>query len=335
MSYSLLYTADGVTKDISDFVSKINFGGDRHTAVRKLDVSLLSGTDVYIPKLDIKNGGLLTVFSDEKELIRAVIFKQDRNNKGEFSVSGYTHGIYLTKNKDTKIFTQVTASQIIRQICTDFNITAGEIADTRIVIPKLVLREKTLWDMILIALTETTNKSQIKYRVFFKEGKLNVCEKRTQIVPLALEADTNLLSAGMSTSIEDTKNKLIVIGKLPQDSGKELTCTIEDKDLQKRYGLMQEIQEDSNDKITDSSLRQTAYKLKEDLFKEMKEANVEALGIDDAEAGMAVYVIEPVTGMADSYYIDQDDHTIEGNSHTMSLKLAFTDEAPALDYEGE
>lgn len=103
--------------------------------------------------------------------------------------------------------------------------------------------------------------------------------------------------------------------------------------MHRLYGVMQEIREESGDRITESTIRQTAETLLKDLCKEGIQADVETLGIDDVEAGMVVYVVESAAGLTGSYYIEQDDHSIEGNKHTMRLKLALTDEVPELEYE--
>lgn len=333
MSYSVLYTDSGVSKDISDFVVSIQYGGERQTAVRKLDVSVISGTDAYIPKLELKRGAMLTLLSGDKELIRAVIFKEGRDDRGNIKITAYTHGIYLAKNRDTFKYEQQKASQIAKDICSRLGIPAGSIADTKVILPKLIFREKTLWDMILISLTETTKQSGVKYRVFFNEGKLNIAEKRSQTVTWALEAGVNLLSVNCSKSIEELRNQIKVTGKLPKGGNKELEFTVKNTSFQKLYGIMQDVKEETGDNMTESTLVQIANTMLKELCKEVIEADVEAIGIDSVESGMAVYVVETVSGLTGSYYVDQDDHSIEGNKHTMRLKLAFTDEVPVLEYE--
>jgi hypothetical protein len=335
VSYSILYTDNGITKDISDFVTSIQYGGERQTVVRKLDVSVLSGTDAYIPRLELKKGAMLTLLSGSKELIRAVIFKEDRDDKGNVKITAYTHGIYLAKNKDTFKYEQQKASQIAQDICSRFGITAGVITDTKIILPKLIFREKTLWDMILISLTETTKQSGVKYRVFFNEGTLNIAEKQSQTVMWALEAGVNLLSANGSKSIEELRNQVKVTGKLPKGGNKELEFTVKNTVFQKLYGIMQEVREETGDGMTESKLVQIANTLLKELCREEIEADVEAIGIDSVESGMAVYVVEKVSGLTGSYYVEQDDHSIEGDKHTMRLKLSFTDEVPTLEYDSQ
>ncbi len=332
MSYTVLYTEGNVTKDISDFVTSIQYGGERLTAVRKLDVSLLSGTDAYIPKLDLKRGARLTLFSEDKELIRAVIFKEDRDDRGGVKITAYTHGIYLTKNKDTIKFEQQKASQIVGVICSKFGIPAGTIVDTQVIHPKFIFRESTLWDMILTALTETTKQNNIKYRVFFQNGRLNICEKRKQAESWVLEAGNNLISANSSASIEELRNQVKITARLPKGGKKELEFVVKNEEFQKLYGIMQEVKEETGDGMTESKVMQIANTMLKELCREEIEADVDAIGIDAVEAGMAVYVVEPVSGLTGSFYIDQDDHSIEGNKHTMKLKLSFTDEVPQLDY---
>lgn len=334
MSYSVWYSEDGFKQDISDFVAGVQYSGDIQSAARKLELSVLSGTDVFIPKLEIRKGGLLTLFSEEKELMRAVVFREDRDDKGNVKVTGYTHGIYLAKNKDTHVFTRMKASQIAEKICSEFQIPTGTVEDTKEVFTSLIFREKTLWDMIVIALTETTKRTGIKYRMFFKEGKLNLCEKRTQYTSWMLEEGVNLMSANISSSIEETKNAVKVIGRNSMDSKEEgPSYTAEDAQSQKLYGVLQEVSEESGSDISQSKLRQIAENKLKELGKEQIETSVEALGIDDVEAGMAVYVKETATGLTGTYYVEQDDHTIGGNSHTMRLKLALTDEVPKLEYD--
>ena len=335
MSYSILYTDNGITRDISDFVTSIQYGGERQTAVRKLDVSVLSGTDAYIPGLELKKGAMLTLLSGSRELIRAVIYKEERDDKGNVKITAYTHGIYLAKNKDTCKYEQQKASQIVQDICKRFGITAGVVADTKIILPKLIFREKTLWDMILVSLTETTKQSGIKYRVFFSEGTLNIAEKRSQTVMWALESGVNLLSANASKSIEELRNQVKVTGKLPKGGNKELEFTVKNTAFQKLYGIMQEVREETGDGMTESKLVQIANTILKELCREEIEADVEAIGVDGVESGMAVYVVEKVSGLTGSYYVEQDDHSIEGNKHTMRLKLAFTDEVPVLEYDAQ
>lgn len=334
MSYSVLYSYGGVTKDISDFVSSIQYGGESQTAVRKMELSILSGTDTYIPSIEIKRGGLLILLSDGSELMRTVVFKEDKDDKGNIKITSYTHGIYLAKNKNSKKYTKQTASQIAQDICKEFEIPVGTIEDTKIILKSLILRDKTLWDMLLIALTETTKKSGVKYRVFFKEGKLNISAKSKQSTYRVIEKGVNLFSANTSSSVEEMKNKIVVIGRYPEDKNDAgLTYIVENTSMQKQYGLMQELQDESGNGLSKSDLKQIGDKMLKDLCKEETEAEIEALGIDEIESGVAVYVVESQTGLRDSFYVDQDDHTIEKNVHTMRLKLTRTDEVPKLEYE--
>ncbi len=335
MSYSVLHVQSGVTKDISDFVTGIEYGGEMASAVRKMDISVLSGTDAFIPRLNIKNGDLLVLRNGDSEIMRGIIFRQDRDDKGALKLTAYTHAVYLVKNKDTNRFEQIKASQIAAEICRDFGIPAGKLEDTRIIFPKLIFRDKTLWDIIVTALTETTKQSGIKYRVYFKEGKLNIVRKSSQSVYLVLKEGGNLLAASASASIEDMKNQIKLVGKLTGQDGEEteLMYTAQNEEMQKLYGIMQETHEESGDNINRSTIRQIAETMLKELCREEIEADIEAMGLDEVEAGAAVRVTEPVTGLSGVFYVDQDSHTIEGARHTMKLKLTRTGDVPDMEYE--
>ncbi|MCX8132024.1 MAG: hypothetical protein N3I35_18245 [Clostridia bacterium] len=337
MSYKVFYSADGVTKDITDFVTGIQYSGETGTAARKMEISVLQGTDFFVPKLRFRNGGMLILFSEGKEIMRTVVFKQDRNDKDTLKLTSYTHGIYLVKNKDTNRFEQLKASQIAEKICRDFGIETGHIEDTKLIFPKLIFRDMTLWDMIVTALTETTKRNGVKYKVLFKEGKLYIYEKRKQLVSWVLKEGVNLLGANISSSIEDMKNQIKVVGKLTrEDCQNEMAGILINQKLQRLYGVMQEVREESGDNVDMSTVMQIADNMLKELGREAIEADIEAIGLDEVEAGSALQITESTTGstgLSGIFYVVQDEHSIEGNKHTMRLKLTRTDDIPVMNYE--
>lgn len=320
MSYTVTNVlADGTAYDISQLVGTIKWGGDIRQAARKLEISLAFGRDYYLPKYDAPLGSLLVLRSDYGELLRGVIFDRRKDTGGDYSLVAYDHLIYLLKSKGTYIFRGMTATAIIQKLCGDFGIPIGEIADTGITLDKLILRDQTIYDMCVIALTETTKRNGKKYMMRMKEGSLQVIEKAQQPLRWLITEGQNLMEASYSENIEDMRNRIVIVGDKDQ-----VLATVEDADLIRQYGILQELKQEGN--IKTGEAQTIAANMLKDLGKISRGASITCLGLDDVEAGTAIEVQESLTGLVGTFYVDTDDHTVENGQHTMSLELNWTDE---------
>lgn len=154
------YQDDQQNVHLDPIVKSVSWSGDIKQAARKLVVELSNTGDQREIYMTYKKGGELRLIWDEKlELFRGVLFADQLNSKGQMTLTAYDENIYLTKSKDTKIFRNMTASSVIKKLCGEFSISIGEIQDTGYVIPKLVFRDKTLFEMMVMSLTESQNKT--------------------------------------------------------------------------------------------------------------------------------------------------------------------------------
>ncbi|WP_232696182.1 XkdQ/YqbQ family protein [Brevibacillus daliensis] len=311
-------------------VQSANWSGDITGPARKLDVSLVNTTDGRRKAFPIELGKELRLYSDGKELFRGLSFTHQIDDRGNMSVTAYDDNIYLTKNQDTQIFRNMTASAIVKKLCGEFGVPVGQIDDTGYVIPKLVLRDKTLWDMMITALTVTQKQTGRRYFICSKEGKLHLLARKEQPVRWVLENGVNLLSASYSQSIEDMRTQVKVIGG--DEKKKQYVAVVKNEELIKRFGIMQHLENADND-ATKSQVEQLAKQLLKDLGTINDDASIEALGISEVYAGTGVYVQESMTEIIGGYYVSVDSHTFEGAKHTMSLTLSATDDLPTIEYE--
>ncbi|WP_141500973.1 XkdQ/YqbQ family protein [Paenibacillus luteus] len=313
---------------IDEIVQDVEWSGDVKQAYRTLTVSLLNTNDGSGTLLNFEIGRELRFISDGAELFRGVIFRREIDQSGAMTLVAYDENVYLTKNEDTKKFTKVTASQIVRQLCTEFGINVGTIADTKYVIPKLILRDMTLWNMITTALTVTRKQTGRRYFVYASQGRLHLAERKDRKAAYLLESSSNLLTASYSQSIEDLRNQVRVIG------GKEKAPVIavaSDSASAARYGTMQHLENADTD-ATSAEVRQLAAQLLKELNVIDDEATVTALGYGDTFAGVSVYVYDAMTAIVGNYYVSSDSHSYTNGNHTMSLTLSATDDLPTLEY---
>ncbi|MDP5275700.1 XkdQ/YqbQ family protein [Chengkuizengella axinellae] len=303
---------------LDPLVTSITWSGDSKQAFRKLELQLSNTINGKEPTVIIEKGRLLRFLKDDKELFRGVIFSYSIQSDGNMSITAYDENIYLTKNVDTKKFTNMTASSIIKQLCNDFGISFGFIEDTGYVFPKLIMRNKTIWDMMNTAITETSKQIGRRFILISKEGKLQLIEQKRNVVEWVLQSGYNILNASYSESIEDLRNQVKVMSADHEDQ--PISTIVENQSLMQNYGLMQHIEE-SNVDHNASQNQQLANQLLKDLSKVSEEAEIEALGNEEVIAGSIIHVSETMTNLSGNYHVSTDTHTFQNKVHRMRLKI--------------
>lgn len=315
---------------VDPLVIRAEWSGDVAVPYRTLTLTLsntLNGEEQAIP---FEVGKEVRFYVDNVGLFRGIIFTYSITDRGEAVITAYDENVYLTKNVDTRKFVGMTASSIVKEICKAFEIPVGAIASTGYVIPKMILRNMDLWDMIVTALTETRKQNGRKFFVYAREGKLFLREKKDDIVRWMLEDGVNIISANRSQSIEDMRTSVKVIGG--DDEDKPITATAKDSAMASKYGLMQHL-EHADSALNKSQIEQLAKQRLKELAKVTEEVTVEALGLTDVVAGSAVYAFESMTDLVGGFYVNADTHTFENGGHRMSVTISKTDDLPKLDYE--
>lgn len=314
MSYAVLNIVQGATKDITQIVTGLSWGGDVREAARKLSLSFVYGGDDYTSKYKPPAGSLMVLLNDQgAELFRGVVWEPEIT-RGEGNITCFDHAIYLTHNKSTYKFVNMTPEAMIKKICGDFGIQTGSITAMGITLSKLILREQLLWDMIVAILTETGKRTGKKYRAVMKQGKLNVEEVGKQKQRWVIAEGSNLINATYRESLEDMRNRVVIVGDKDQ-----VLADVKNDSLIKQYGMLQEYRRESNIKPAEAQV--IAKNLLAELGKLSQEWEIEALGIDNVEAGQMIEVLEPVTGIVGRYYVLSDDHRVSNGVHTMHLAL--------------
>lgn len=327
MTISVIYDNDVYLDPI---LTSVTWSGDITQAYRSLSIGLTNTIDGKMQAVPIEIGRELRLLSDDTEVFRGIIFNHSVNARGIMNATAYDENVYLTKNSDTRKFSGLTADSIIRQLCADFGIDIGQIAETGYVIPKLTLRDKTLWDMITIALTETRKQTGRRFLLSAKEGALQLTERGEKVADFALEDTTNILDASYSQSIEELRTQVKVFGGDEEKS--PISAIAKDDELIARFGLMQHIERADSD-LKHSQIAQMAAKLLDDLGKIRDEASIEAIGNVEITAGTAVYVREALTQIIGGFYVITDSHSWSNGTHRMSLTISGDESLPRLEYE--
>jgi len=325
MSYSVIHVPrGGAAMDVSQLVSHIVWGGGIMEAARRLEIEIAYGDAAYIPRYEIQPGSVLLLRNDEREIIRGVVVSTDRGLSGTMTATSYEHSWYLLRSTATYRFSGMGADAITRRVCSDAGVPVGNLAAPGVTLPKLILRDTTLFDAIIIAYTEASKRTGKRYQVRMNEGQLNVVPKGGQRWRWVLSADTNISDAQLTESLENMFNRVIITNDSDQ-----VLARVEDAGLITQYGLLQHSKQEGD--VTAGEARTIAQTLLKQLGKLSRTSRLEVTGIDDVQAGDAVEVREPITGLSGIYYVESDEHTVEGGHHMMSLSLAWTDEVLTKD----
>jgi len=315
---------------IEDFVKSAVWSGDVAQPHRTLTLSVSNTLNGEDDAIAFELGKELKFYVDNVGLFRGVIFTYDISQDGNATVTAHDENVYLTKNVDTRKFVKMTAGSIVKEVAKAYEITTGTIANTGYVIPRLILKNMTLWDMMVTALTETRAQTGRKFYAYSRGGALYLREKKDEIVRWMLEDGVNIITANRSQSIEDMRTSVKAIGGDNED--KPVVSIAKNVALAKRYGLMQHV-ESADSRLTKSQIDQLAKERLKELGKVTEDVSIEALGISEVVAGSAVYAFESMTRLVGGFYVNADTHTFENGNHRMNVTLSKTDDLPKLAYE--
>ena len=235
------------TKDITQLISSIIWSGDYKQAARTLELSVVvSPHDYYLPKHYISLGDSIKLLDDNgKEIFQGYVFFKEKSITGtEMQVTVYDGLIYFLKSKGTYNFKNITAEEITKRICNDFNIKIGNLAETGVGITRIFDGEG-IYQIIMTAYTKASKITGKKYMPKMIEGKLNIIEKGTTVADYTLGSNTNIIDATYSESIENMINKVKIY-----DADGNYIGEVKNDEWIKKFGILQDIHKQDKGKET-------------------------------------------------------------------------------------
>jgi hypothetical protein len=320
----LIYIASNKAANVTNMVESITWSGDIGNLFRKADISLknINGAKSDKVLFNYKLGNLVTIHSDEKEIFRGYIFNKSIDTDGNDTFVAYDELVYAGKNSTSLIVKNRLASEVINSEFKKFGITIGSIESTRYKIPKKVIQNQSLSEMVKILLEETTKNTGVNYVLNSSKGKVYL-RSRANSQKLTISID-DIISGSNDSSIEELRNQVVVYkGSLEggKDTQKYETYTVKDSSSFNKYGIMQHM-ESVDDDSSLSTMKNKANSLLKQLNKPEETLKIEFLGNVLCTTGNIIEVRNGVTNMSGRYYITSDSHTFSGGIHKMSLQLS-------------
>lgn len=270
--------------------------------------------------IDFQEGNPVIFRADGKDIFFGFVFIKERDKDQIIKVTAYDQLRYL-KNKDTYVYTNKKASDVVKMIANDFNLQTGTIDDTGYVIPTRIQDNKTLFDIIYDALDLTLMNTGKMYVLYDDFGKLSLRDVESMKIPDLVVGDYNSQNYEYKTDIDtDTYNK-IKLYRDNEETGKREIYIAQDSSNINNWGVLQyfdKVDENTNPKAKAEGI----LKLKNKKKRTLQLKNV--LGDIRVRAGTSVMtLLKDVGDMSVQQYmlVEKAKHVFGNDEHWMTLDL--------------
>lgn len=320
-SYFLVDPVSGVqlTRGINGVPSKLTF------KVPKDDV------------LDFKEGNVVQFSVNNTPIFQGYVFSKERDKENTISVVAYDQMRYL-KNKDCYVYPDAadgawTATDLIRNICKDYGLRTGELANTQYVVARgsqpRIEDNKTLIDMINYALDMTliNSKNHDLYHLYDDAGKITLTHMNQMQLDIYVDNET-MQNYSYKTSIDnDTYDVVKVIREAPGEKGKKLVQTglIVDEDHIKEWGKLQYLMRPDDKNVNAMDRAKRIMTLKNRKTREIKLRGL--IGDVRVRGGSLIFLNFDFGDIKLQNYmmVRAVTHTFEESFHSMDIDLEYVD----------
>ncbi len=193
-------------------------------------------------KISFEEGDPVTLKVNGHKMFYGFVFKKKRDKEQIISVTAYDQLRYL-KNKDTIVYENKTAGELIKMIASDYNLQTGSIADTKYKIGSRVEDNSTLFDVIQNALDLTLTSKKKLYVMYDNYGKITLKSLDDMKVgkknKYLLLTNTQAENFDYTSSIDDdTYNQVKLVYDNSDTGKKEVYMTKSTKSINK-WGVLQ------------------------------------------------------------------------------------------------
>ncbi len=160
--------------------------------------------------LNITEGNAVRFRWDGNNIFYGFIFSKKMSKERIITVTAYDQLRYL-KNKDTYVYENKTAAELVQMIAEDFQMQTGSLEDTEFKIATRVEDNVTLFDMIQNALDLTLENQRYMYVLYDDFGKITLKGLDNMRLNLLIDEETAETYDYSSSIDEQTYNRIKLI----------------------------------------------------------------------------------------------------------------------------
>ncbi|MHC9384843.1 C40 family peptidase [Clostridioides difficile] len=293
-------------------VEKVTWSGDYKSPSRTLEFSIVqSASDINFQQINIPIASTVCFYVDDKEIYRGIIINRSKDSSNNsISFTSKDMGFLLTQSEVSYNFKDKLVEDIAKQVFNDNKLAIGNIPKTNVKYTKMFIGV-TGYDTIMSAYTEASKTTKKKYMIESNLDKFNVIEKGTITLNVMFEEGSNLINTSFSESMENVKNKVLVVDQY----GNKISEKVDDKIFKDVGVIMQKVIQQQENQTTDIDSE----------FKGIEQTcSLKGYGDVTCITGRGVKVKDSYTGLTGLFYIDTDKHNWDSNgNYEIDLDLNF------------
>lgn len=310
---------DGTLWDISSMVNSLTFKTVRVGAASSVELKFLKHSFLSPEEVKFEPGNVLRIRMDDVNLFYGYIFIVNEDENESLTVTAYDQLRYLMTS-DTYVFTNKTATEIIRKIASDNELQVGELAETRYAIPKMLEDGKKLMDIICTALDHTLVSEKQLYVLYDDFGSITLRHLEAMRLQVVVGEKSLLTSFSSSRSIDNDTYNQVKLVRDNKSTGKREVYMARDSSNIAKWGTLQ-YYEKADEGKNEAQIEETLQNLMTMKNREQVTLSLKALGYPGLRAGHTIYVMIEELGIEGFYVVNECSHSFKGDEHTMSLEL--------------
>ena len=271
-----------------------------------------------LPDVDVQEGNAVRFKFNGEPVFYGFIFSKNRDKGDLISIVAYDQLRYL-KNKDTYIYSNKTANELIAMIAKDFNLQTGTLENTGFKITSRIEDNKTLFDIIQTALDLTLQNKKQMYVLYDDFGKLTLQNVESMKLNILIDETAAENYRYTSTIDGETYNK-IKLAFESGEKGKREIYIAQDSAHINDWGVLQYF-ESIDETVNGKAMADALLKLYNAKTRNLQISG--AFGDVRVRAGCSVPVKLDLGDVALQNYmmVEKVQHTFRNDEHFMDLTL--------------
>ena len=221
--------------------------------------------------------------------------------------------------RDTYIYKNKTASQILKMICADFSLKTGNIEETGYIIPYRIEENQTILDIIYTALDLTKSFNNKKYILFDDFGKIALKSYEKMKLPILIDCDKYAINYYHTTSIDKNVYNSIKVSVKNRKTKVISTYIEEDATNKKKWGTLRKFQRLPND-FNSVQAKNYAQNTLKSYNKINEKIEIICFGDETLKAGNIIDIL--INKKIKNMLVEECTHIIKNNEHIMKLILS-------------
>lgn len=186
---------------------------------------------------NITEGNAVRLKKDNHNIFFGFIFSKKREKEKIISITAYDQLRYF-KNKDTYVYQNKTASELVKMLANDFNMQTGTIENTGFKIASRIEDNVTLFDIVQNAIDLTVQNRKELYVLYDDFGKLALKNIASMVLDCLIDEETAENYDYKSSIDEETYNQ-IKLTRENDKTGKRDVYMTKDSSKINEWGVLQ------------------------------------------------------------------------------------------------